>query len=250
MHLKSRAVALTLAAIAASACSSDSVIDPSDRPDPPPADAFNADFSFFEARTPEPGGATTSWTQALQTVASARSEMALLAVPEALVRAANGATATRDGPFWLWPFSTTVDDDPYEGQLRSTVVGNQYEWNLFVTAPLHTPVLEDYLWAQGHTLSNGFEGIWSIADAAAGTDSVVARVSWIVNAENSVNFGFSASDSAGWTYERSQGGNVLTYVVFAIPRARVTWFPNGTGRTWTAATASACWDEDLHDIAC
>ena len=47
-HSRSLRVLALTAALAGTACSSDSIIDPSDRPQPPPADAFFADFSFFE----------------------------------------------------------------------------------------------------------------------------------------------------------------------------------------------------------
>lgn len=235
----------------ATGCMSGDLIDPSDRPDPPPAAAFDADFSYFEGKTPAPDGTASSWAQALQTVALARSEMEVLDVPEALVRAATAGQGTRDGDAWRWPFSTTVNEEPYEGELRSTVAGGQYRWDLIVSAPDHSPQLTNYLWAQGNTLSGGNEGGWALADVASGSDSIAARVSWVRNVENGVNFGFSASDTAGWLFERSQAGNILTYYVYSVPQYGVTWFPaSGTGRSWTSATGNACWNEDLHDVAC
>ena len=245
-----RFFALT-AALAGIACSSDSIIDPSDRPQPPPADAFFADFSFFEESTPDPGGTTSSWAQALQTVALAQADMEVLEIPEALLRAANAAPGTREGSAWYWPFSTTVDGNSYDGEVRSTVVGNQYAWDLLVTSPDHAPQLNNYLWGTAITPPGFFEGQWWIADAEAGTDSLVARVSWITNPENGINFAFSDSDSAGWTYERSSAATVLTYSVYNQPHRRVTWFrETDRGSTWTAATSTACWDGALHDVAC
>ncbi|HSJ30671.1 MAG TPA: hypothetical protein VK933_04500 [Longimicrobiales bacterium] len=251
MQINPRFIALMLAVAAASACSTDSIIDPSDRPDPPPAEAFDLDLSFFDETTPAPNGATTAWAQALQTVAAAQSDMAMLEVTEALLRAAASATATRQDQHWSWPFSTTIDGDPYDGRLRSTVAGNEYEWNLFVTAPQHSPQLSDYLWAQGYTQPGNDEGLWWLVDAEAGTDTIVAAVSWFRNLEDGINFGFSDSDSTRWMFERASAGNVLTWMVFNQPRRRITWFPaSGTGQTWTSATNNACWDENQHDIAC
>jgi hypothetical protein len=251
MQAVARYIVSFLALTTSSACLSDSVINPSDMPAPPPAASLDADLSFFAERTPVPGGGTTSWAQALQTVAAARSDMAVLEVPEALLRAATAGQGMRDGGAWRWPFSTVVDGAPYEGELRSTVVGHRYEWNLFVSAPDRVPQLSDYLWAQGYTGTGGHDGLWSLADVAAGSDSVVARVSWIRNPENFVSFGFSASDTAGWRFERTQAGNALTYIVHSIPEARVTWDPaTGTGGSWTLATSTSCWDENLHDVSC
>lgn len=237
---------------AASACAPDvDIVDPADQPEPPPAAAFDADFTFFETRTPAPGGSTSNWSQALQTVGLARSEMEVLHVPEALVRAATAGQPTRDGNQWLWPLATSVDTEPYEGELRSTLFGGHYQWNLIVSAPDHSPQLTSYLWAQGLSVPGGQEGFWALGDVATASDSIVARVSWVRNTEDGVNFGFSAADTAGWTYERSQAANTLTYYVFSAPEYRVTWSPaTGTGSTWTSATGQACWNEDLHDVAC
>lgn len=250
MHINPRLTAVMLALTAASACTPDGIIDPSDRPDPPPAEAFDLDLSFF-VETPTPTGATSAWVQALQTAAAASSDMASLETTEALIRAAASATATRDGQHWSWPFSTTIDGEPYDGRLRSTVVGNEYEWNLFVTAPQHSPPLNDYLWAQGYTSPGNDDGFWYLVDAEAGTDTIVAAVTWVRNVEDGINFGFSDSDSTRWTFERASAGNVLTYMVFNQPRRRITWFPaSGRGQTWTSATNIACWDENQHDVAC
>lgn len=250
MHFNPRLIALMLAVTAASACGTDGIIDPSDRPDPPPAAAFDLDLSFFDATTPAPNGATTAWAQALQTVAAARSDMAMLETTEALLRAAASATGARDGQHWSWPFSTTIDGDPFDGQLRSTVTGNQYQWNLFVTAPQHSPQLNDYLWAQGYASPGNNDGFWYLVDAEAGTDTIVAALTWVRNVEDGINFGFSDSDSTRWTFERASAGNVLTYMVVNQPRRRITWFPSGRGQTWTSATNIACWDENQHDVAC
>lgn len=250
MRLTIYSAALVLTLTAASACAPDSTLDPSDRPDPPPAGAFDLDLSFFDENEPAPGGATTSWGQALQTVAFARSEMGILEVPEAMLRSATSAQGIRDGSSWRWPFDTSVDGDRYHGELRSSVVGNQYEWELIVNAPDHSPLLSNYLWALGFTPPANYEGLWRIADAEAGTDSLVAQLSWIRNPDNGINFAFSASDSAGWRFDRSLAGNVLTYYVYNSPHRRITWFPNGTGSTWTIATMTACWNGDKQDIAC
>ncbi|MGH7447936.1 MAG: hypothetical protein ACRELT_10280 [Longimicrobiales bacterium] len=251
MRPYSKHVALFLTVSAVAACGTDGVLDPSQRPEPPPADALFADFSFFEERTPEPGGETTSWAQALQTVASAEADMAVLAIPEAMVRVANATQGTREGNAWTWPFGTSVDGTGYVGELRAVVAGSRYEWDLLVTSPGHSPPLSNYLWGKAATLPNGFEGRWLLANAAEGSDSIVAAVQWIRNAEGGINFGFSASDSAGWTYERSVNAVVLTHVVFDAVRARVTWFlDSGTGRSTTSATSPACWNADLHDVAC
>jgi hypothetical protein len=252
MHLKAHHIALLVAMTAAAACNPDITIDPSDRPEPPPAAAFDADLSFFEDRTPAEGGTTTGWAEALATVAAARSEMAVLEVPEALLRAATAGEGTRAGQAWRWPFSTSVGGDRYEGELRGTVVGStQYEWNLFVSAPDRSPQLTDYLWAQAYAAPAGHQGIWSLADAEAATDTIIARVSWLRATDNSISFAFSASDSAGWKYERSAAGNVLTYIVFSAPRYRVVWVPaTGVGSSWTSTTSTSCWDENVHDVGC
>src|SRR5690606_31809186 len=121
MHMSPRLITLLFIAIAASACTPDSLIDPSDRPDPPPAEAFDLDVSFFDETTPAPHGATTAWAKGRQTVAFASSDMAVLEVTDALLRAATSPSGIRDGQHWSWPFSTTIDDGPWDGQLRSTV---------------------------------------------------------------------------------------------------------------------------------
>ena len=241
-----------LAVTLASGCVSDEVLDPDVRPDPPPAAAFDADFSFFEDRTPASGGGTTAWTQALQAVGAASTAMAVLEVPEALLGAAASAQATRVGDAWQWPFTTTLAGVAYAGELRShVVIGNQHEWNLWVSSLDHSPPLNDYLWALGFTSAAGLDGIWSLADAAAGTDSIAARLSWVRNSENGVNFAFAVSDTAGWTYERSAASTVLTFVVHSAPEARVTWSTqSGMGTSWTPATSTSCWNADLHDVAC
>jgi hypothetical protein len=242
--------AALLLALATGACAPDEIIDPGDRPDPPPAAAFDADFTFFETRSPAPGGPTSSWGQALQTVAMARADMARLDLPEAMIRDATRANGTRSGSVWTWPFDTIVAGGRYHGDLRATISGSQYAWDLVVSAPDHSPQLSGFIWGNAVTPPGGFEGRWWLADAAAGRDSVVAGVSWIVNPDNGINFAFSASDSAGWVYERALSGNVLTYVLFSLPHRRVTWLPDGTGSSWTATTVLACWDTDLHDIVC
>jgi hypothetical protein len=244
-------IALLLAVTLASGCIEDNVLDPDDRPNPPPAAAFDADFSFFEDRTPASGGGTTAWTQALQSVGAARSAMAVLEVPEALLRAAGSVQATRAGDVWQWPFTTTVAGVAYAGELRSHIVANQHEWSLSVSSLDHSPPLNDYLWAVGITSAAGFDGVWSLADAEAGTNSVAARISWVRNSEDGVNFGFAVSDTAAWTYERSSAGTVLTYVVYSAPEARVTWSTQtGMGTSWTPETSTSCWNADLHDVAC
>jgi hypothetical protein len=250
MKLRLNHIVVATAAVVGAACSIDGALDPSTRPDPPPAAAFDADFSFFEDRTPEPGGATTSWQQAIQTVAAARADMEILELPQALLAAATAGPGTRDGDAWRWPYSTTIDGNPYDGELRSTILGNEYDWHLFVTAPGHSPQLTDYVVAQGRTVSGGYEGLWWLADVEAGTDTIIATVAWLRNLETMINFSFSVSDSAGWSYERSAQGHVLTHIVYSQPRRRVTWFPDGTGRSWTSGTTNACWNEDLHDVAC
>lgn len=245
-----RHLSLAFVLATSTACSVDDALSPSDRPEPPPAASFDPDLSFFDGRTPAPGGATTSWTQALQTVAAARSDMAQLVIPEALVAAAVAAPGTRDGDSWVWPFSTTIDGDPFDGELRSAIAGAEYLWNLTVTAPEHEPELVDYVIAEGRTNPNGFQGSWWLADTEAGTDSIVAAVSWIRTHEEAINFAFADSDTAAWTYERSSAGTVLTRLVYNQPRAIVSWFPNGSGSSWTISTSRACWDSDLNDIAC
>ncbi|HEX2168346.1 MAG TPA: hypothetical protein VHG09_14020 [Longimicrobiales bacterium] len=251
MHLKLNHIALPLTFAALAACAPDVGLTPSDRPMTPPAAAFDPDLSFFDGRTPGEEGGTTAWGQALQTVAKARADMEMLQVPEALLRAASSVEGTRDGSSWRWPFSTTVDGDPYDGELRSSIIGEQYEWLLYVEAPDHSPPLTDYIWAQGRTGSGNFDGIWWLADAEAGTDTIAAAVSWALNLENKVNFTFAASDTSGWQYEPSSNINVLTRVAFDQPRARVTWNAlTGEGSTWVAGLTTACWDEDLNDIVC
>lgn len=246
MRIRSRHIAPLLLV---AACGSDSVLDPDDRPEPPPAASLDADFSFFEGKTPGPGG-TSSWTQAIGTVDAARTDMAPLRIPHALVAAATAGQGQRDGNAWVWTYSTTVDGIDYDGYLRAIISGSQYEWDLVATAPDHAPPLEDYLWAKAFVAPNLFQGLWGFANVDQAGDSLVAQASWIVNLEGGINFAFSASDSAGWRYERSANGNVLTYVVFNQARARVTWFPDGTGNTWTIATSTSCWNEELNDVAC
>lgn len=250
MRISPLAPALLLILLTAG-CMSDDVVAPTGQPDPPPAAAFDADFSFFHSQSPAADGATSSWTEALETVELAAAAMAVLEVPEALVRAASAAQGTADGAGWTWPFSTTVDGEPYEGELRSRVAGSFYQWDLIVSAPDHSPQLTNYLWAQGTSVPGGHEGAWALADAGAGSDSLAARVSWVRNGEDRVTFGFSASDTAGWTYERTEAGNALTYYVFSTPEYRVTWNPaTGAGGSWTSATGQSCWDQNQHDIAC
>lgn len=252
MKLNLRHPALTAVLIATAACTPEgSVLDPDERPDPLPAAALSADFSFFSERAPEEGAAATSWAEALETVALAEDQMSVLRVPQALIMEATASQGTRDELAWRWPFSTTVDGAPYDGELRAVVSANQHEWDLFVTAPDHSPALSDYLWGKAYTPSNGYDGQLWIADAAAGNADVVALVSWIHTADNDLDVAFSASEASSWTIQRSAGENALTYLVVGVPQARVVWDDaTGSGSAWSSSTGEMCWDENLVDVAC
>ena len=245
-----RHLSLALVLAVSSACGIDDTLSPSDRPTPPPAEAFDLDLDFFDGKTPAPGGGTTAWAQALQTVSAARSDMQKLVVPGALLNAALSGTGTRDGDEWVWPYSTAVAGDPFDGELRSRIAGVEYLWNLTTTAPDHEPELTNFVIAEGRTDSRGFEGGWWLADTEAGTDSIVAAVSWIRTHENAINFAFAQSDSAAWKFERSSAGHVLTHLVYSQPNAIVTWYPDGSGSSWTTSTARACWNNELNDVVC
>lgn len=245
-----RHLPLALLIVSAGACSVDASLSPADRPTPPPSETFDADLAFFDDNAPEPGGSTSSFDQALQTVATARADMQMLTLPEALLSAALTSPGTRDGDDWIWPFDTIVEGDPFSGELRATIDGDGYQWDLSVTAPAHTPVLSDFVLAQGSSDSRGLAGYWWLTDVEEGTDSVVAAISWIRLHDTTIDFAFSDSDSTVWTYETSQAGTVLTRLMFSQPRARVTWLPNGTGSSWRAGTVRACWNTDLYDVAC
>jgi hypothetical protein len=247
-----RPIAFTCALAILTACGVDGPLDPSDRPDLPPAAAFDADFSFF-ARVPPAGGQTTAWELALERIAAADAEMsAMLEVPLAALSAAAAVTPGRTGSTWTWPFDITVDNVAYDGMVRSTVGGSQYGWELIMTAPGHAPPLADYLWLSGISTAGGFEGQWLIADSDAGTNDAIGVVSWLINAQDGVNFSFSSSQTSVWSYERSATTIILTFTEFGLPRHRVTWMPAaGTGSTWTADTSlTQCWDANQHDVAC
>lgn len=250
MKILVKHIVLAITVSVAAACSTDGTLDPSDRPEPPPVTTLDADLSFFEERTPEPGGETSSWAQAMQTVAAAQAQLELLELPSQLFAAALAGQGVRDGDEWRWPFSVTIDGEPYDGELRGGILGDNYDWNLYVTAPAHSPPLSDYIIARGLVAPGGYEGLWWLADIEAGTDTVTAAVSWVRNLENSINFTFSRSDTTSWDFQPSSNGHILTEYVYTQPRRRVSWYPDGSGRSWTSATSTSCWDEDLHDTQC
>jgi hypothetical protein len=249
MNLKSKHIALFLG-LSAAACNSDSLLDPSVRPALPATAALQVDLSFFHENAPEEGSDANAWALALATVAEAEADMSAMLIPEALVRAASAGQGTLDGNVWRWPFSTTVNAEPYEGELRAVVNLNQHEWDLVVTAPDHDPALTDYLWAKAFTPSSGFDGEWYIADAANASETVVARSSWIVNGSGDVDLSYSSSQSTSWTFQRSPVTHVLTHFLVTAAQARVTWDADGSGSAWTANGGTLCWDANLIDVAC
>ena len=250
MNLKSKHIALFLG-LSAIACSSDSLLDPSVRPALPASAALQVDFSFFHDNAPEEGSDADAWALALATIASAEDDMEAMLIPEALVRAAAAGEGSLDGRVWRWPFNTTVNDEPYEGELRHVVTRNQHEWDLVVTAPDHSPALTDYLWAKAFTPSSGFDGEWYIADAANASETVVARSSWLVNTSGNVDLSYSNSSTTAWTFQRSPVAHVLTHFLITSQQAQVTWDPiDGTGSASTANGGIVCWDADMIDVAC
>lgn len=246
-------VALLGALLALAACSTDGPLDPSVRPDLPPVDAVNADFSFFVGREPAAGGETDNWELSLSRINAARTEMeGPLEVPFAVLDAVSGVMGTRDGSNWRWPFSFAIDDIIYDGELRSGISAGQYTWDLYINAPDHEPPLTNYLWATALVGAQSGEGRWWLADHAAGTSEVEAVVTWIVNDEDDVEFAFSNDENTAWVYQRSNNLNVLSRIFAGATEYRVTWHSDtGIGSTWTADTnVTQCWNADLHDVVC
>ena len=243
--------AALFASLLAAACTPDSLLDPSDRPALPAPAALQVDFSFFHENAPEEGSDADAWALALATVAQAEADMAHMIIPDALVRAASAGQGSLDGNVWRWPFSTTVNDEPYEGELLAVVNGNQHEWELVVTAPDHEPALTNYLWAKAFTPSSGFDGEWYIANAAEASGTVAARSSWLVNGSGHVDLSYSSSEFRSWTFQRSPVTHVLTHFFVTPAQARVTWDAvDGSGSAWTANGGTLCWDANLIDVAC
>jgi hypothetical protein len=244
--------AALFATLVAAACTPDALLlDPSDRPALPAPAALQVDFAFFHDNAPEEGSDADAWAQALATIAEAEADMEHLFVPEALVRAATAGQGSLDGSVWRWPFSTTVNEEPYDGELRAVVSGNRHEWDLVVTAPDHEPALTDYLWAKAFTPSNQFDGEWFIGDAANASGTVVARLAWLVNASGSIDLSFSSSQSTSWTVQRSPAEHVLTWFLISAPQARINWDPvERSGSVMTVNGGTVCWDADLIDVTC
>jgi hypothetical protein len=243
--------AALVATVMTAACSADALLDPSVRPTLPTPAALQVDFSFFHDNAPDAGSDADAWALALATIAEAEAEMELLIVPEALLRAAAAGQGSRDGNVWRWPFSTTVNAEPYEGELRAVVNGNRHEWDLVVTAPDHEPALTNYLWAKAFIPSGGFDGEWFIGDAANASAAVVARTAWLANASGSVDVSFSSSESTSWAVERTPVEHVLTWFLIAAPQARVTWDPDErSGSVMTDDAGTLCWDANLIDVPC
>lgn len=250
---RSSRLALFCGLLALAACSTDGPLDPSVRPDLPPVDALDADFSFFEGRTPAEGGETDNWELALTRIAAAQTEMeGPLMVPFAVLDAVSDVEGTRDGSNWRWPFSILVDGVIYDGQLQSGVVGGQYSWDLYINAPDHEPPLTNYLWATALVGAASGQGQWWFADHGAGTTEVEAVVTWIFNDNDEVEFAFSNDENIAWVYQRSENLRVLTHVFAGGAEYRVTWHADtGIGSTWTADTnITQCWNADLHDVVC
>lgn len=246
-------LALFCALLTLPGCSPDGLIDPSTQPEVPSADAFHADFSFFEGRTPAAGGETDNWQLALARVDAAEAAMSgILEIPRAALAAAGNATGTRSGNSWVFSYSTMVNDAFVDGQLRSGIAGGQYTWDLYINAPDHEPELSNYLLSTGIAGANASGGQWFIADAAAGSSDLAAVVEWVVNQSDEVDFAFSAEESVVWTYQRSDTGGTVTRLIGQQPQYRVTWNADtDTGSTWTADTnITQCWNADLHDVAC
>lgn len=243
--------AALFASVMAAACSPDSLLDPTVRPALPAPAALQVDLSFFHENAPEEGSDANAWARALATIAEAEADMEHMIVPDALVRAAAAGQGSLEGNVWRWPFSTIVNEVPFDGELRAVVSGNRHEWDLVVTAPDHEPALTDYLWAKAFTPSGGFDGEWFIADAANASGEVAARSSWLVNATGSVDLSFSSSESTSWTVQRTPVSHVLTWFLITTAQARVTWDPvERSGSAMTANGGTLCWDANLIDVAC
>ena len=191
-----RLVGMMAALATLAACDTDGPLDPSRTPTLPPAGGFDANFSFFSSTNPGTGGTTVAWTAALQRVDSAQDEMGpILEVPFAAMTDAATATPRSSGGIWIWDVDFTVGADPYEGELRGSVAGGNYGFDLILTAETREPPLTNYLWMTGFSGATGQEGIWYIANAAAGTNQAVATMSWERSSENEASFAFSSSDS-------------------------------------------------------
>lgn len=250
---RARFLAAIAASLALGGCGTDGPLDPSRLPPLPPAGGFNADFSFFGSTTPGTGGTTAAWSAALGRVAAADDEMTpILAVPFAAMTDAATATPRRSGTVWSWPLDFTVDGEPYEGDLRGSVAGGNYGWDLVLTAPTHTPVLTSYLWMSGFSGPTVQEGIWYIADADEGTDQAVASMSWERSSATEASFAFSSTDSTVWAYQRDGGTITLTWLVHGQQRHVTVWTPsNGTGSTWSASNGiTLCWNSSQQDVTC
>lgn len=243
--------AALVATVVTAACSADALLDPSVRPALPTPAALQVGFAFFHDNAPEEGSAATAWAEALATIAEAEADMVHLTVPEALLRAASVGQGSLDGNVWRWPFSTTVNEEPYDGELLAFVNGNRHEWDLVVTAPDHEPALTNFLWAKALTPSGGFDGEWRIGDAANASGTVVTRLAWLVNASGTLDVSFSSSQETSWTIQRTPVAHVLTWFLDFEPQARVTWDPvEKSGSITTADDETLCWDADLIDVAC
>lgn len=218
----------------------------------PPLESLLLDLSFFAGRAPAPGGPTMAWDAADSLVASlAVGPLGVLAVPHALLVAADEESPYRSGDAWRWDFDEVIEGQRYRGYVGGGVHGVQFGYEIMVLEAPGRPDLTSYRWALG-----GFDqvgqhvGRWMLEDPDGPVDDIADELS------------FSRDWRSGdWAWEfRPQTGGVYTlwrdrslgYLV-TDPAARwqLTWnATTGTGGIQLGQAERLCWDANLHDVAC
>jgi hypothetical protein len=158
---------------------------------------------------------------------------------------------------WIWVYTFVHGEDELQIRLRGLQVDEQVQWELRVSAPLHSTPIDNELWFSGVTGGYGRHGTWTFYDSGK-DDRAVAALEW--------GEGPAGEFLILTSLHGDDEGDSLAYyslaplcsVVFSDVSDLAEWFVRWNEEDHTGSLQfpdynrgeQACWDEELNNTDC
>lgn len=234
-------------------------------PQVPPAATMSMDFSEFsdQQKTQSQNQSAGHFRRAVGTAVIMKTVADLnLAIPRALLKAANKAEPEfNDEGQWEWNYVKNTDDKNFSVRLLADRESeDQINWSFYVTNSRLG--LENHLFFNGTTNSDGSQGVWSYyrLENTDGREQV-SEIEWTVNGEDDVELRLEVTSD-----RNDRQGDYLEYMFDGTIKS-VAYYDNSEDQEVRLQINvdskvgfiiapdyndgnKACWDDDFQDVSC
>ena len=226
----------------------------------PAPERLNFDFSFFADNPVMERGSKRNFFNAYVRAVTVSAITHIVLTPPVLAFSLALHTVPSpqpDGSF-IWVYTYVDGDEEAQIRLRGLPDGDRVIWELRIKNLYASPPVDNEVWFEGETWSDGDAGFWRFYDFNLPGDPLVARIDWGDDADGEFLRFTDLYENPQDTLEYRSHGHLgsITFVDADTPEEE--WFIrwnelDGTGSLKAPrynGGEEACWDENQNDCVC